>query len=56
MPKYGHVFYMPPGAAEADALLTPGFDAIWIGDKTAEEAMKEVVPDANKVLQEAAAA
>lgn len=55
VPKYGHVFYMPPGAAEADAIVAPGLDAIWIGDKTAEVAMKEVIPEANKILQEAAA-
>ncbi len=54
VPKYGHVFYGPPGNAEASNLINPGLDAIWIGDKTAEAAMKEVVPQANKVLQDAA--
>ena len=50
VPKYGHVLDMPPGYTEADALITPALDAIWIGDKTAEEAMTAVVPDANDVL------
>jgi len=53
VPKYGHVLYMPPGYNEADAIITPALDAIWVGDKTAEEAMKAVVPDANKVLEAA---
>ena len=45
---------MPPGWAEASQILQPGFDKLLIGDATAEAAMAEVVPDANKVLQEAA--
>lgn len=51
VPKYGHVLYMPPGYPKADAVITPALDAIWIGDKTAEQAMKEAVPEANKVLE-----
>ncbi|MCB0058759.1 MAG: sugar ABC transporter substrate-binding protein [Caldilineaceae bacterium] len=54
VPQYGRVLYMPPGWAEAAQILQPGFDKLFIGDATAEEAMAEVVPDANKVLQEAA--
>lgn len=50
VPKYGHVLYMPPGYTEADSIITPALDAIWIGDKTAEQAMTEVVPQANDVL------
>jgi multiple sugar transport system substrate-binding protein len=53
VPKYGHVLYMPPGYPEADALITPAMDAIWVGDKTAEAAMKAVVPQANAVLKAA---
>jgi multiple sugar transport system substrate-binding protein len=53
VPKYGHVLYMPPGYPEADALITPALDAVWIGDKTAEAAMKAVVPQANAVLKAA---
>ena len=53
VPKYGHVLYMPPGYNEADQVITPAMDAIWIGDKTAEEAMKAAVPEANKKLQAA---
>ena len=51
VPKYGHVLYMPPGYTEADSLITPAMDAIWVGDQTAEEAMKAVVPEANAVLE-----
>lgn len=54
VPKYGQILYAPPGNAEASNIITPGLDAIWIGDKTAEAAMKEVVPQANKILQDAA--
>ena len=54
VPNYGKVLYMPPGYGEADALITPALDAVWVGDKTAEEAMAEVVADANAILQEEA--
>jgi len=54
VPKYGHVRYPSPGYLKADAIITPAFDAIWIGDKTAEEAMAEVVPEANAILEEEA--
>jgi multiple sugar transport system substrate-binding protein len=51
VPKYGHVLYMPPGYAEADSIIIPALDAIWVGDQTAEEAMIAAVPDANAVLE-----
>jgi multiple sugar transport system substrate-binding protein len=51
VPKYGHVLYMPPGYDEAAALVQPGLDALFVGDKTAEKAMSEVVADANAVLE-----
>jgi multiple sugar transport system substrate-binding protein len=51
VPKYGKVLYMPPGYAEADSIITPALDAIWIGDKTAEQAMAEAVPEANAILE-----
>jgi multiple sugar transport system substrate-binding protein len=51
VPKYGKVLYMPPGYPQADSIITPALDAIWIGDKTAEQAMKEAVPEANAVLK-----
>jgi multiple sugar transport system substrate-binding protein len=54
VPNYGKVLYMPPGYPEADSIITPALDAIWVGDKTAEEAMAEVVADANAILQEEA--
>jgi multiple sugar transport system substrate-binding protein len=51
VPKYGHVLYMPPGYPQTDSIITPALDAIWIGDKTAEEAMAEAVPQANAILE-----
>jgi multiple sugar transport system substrate-binding protein len=54
VPNYGKVLYMPPGYSEADSIITPALDAIWVGDKTAEQAMAEAVPDANAILQEEA--
>lgn len=51
VPKYGHVLYMPPGYNEADSIITPAMDAIWIGDQTAEEAMATAVPEANAILE-----
>ncbi|MBN1815509.1 MAG: extracellular solute-binding protein [Anaerolineae bacterium] len=54
VPKYGHALYMPPGSPEADSIITPALDPIWVGDKTAEEAMAEAVPEANAILQEQA--
>lgn len=53
VPNYGHVFYWPPGFPEANAILQPAIDAVWIGDITAEEAMKDVVPQCNEILQKA---
>jgi len=53
VPKYGKVLYMPPGYSEADGIITPALDAIWVGDQTAEEAMKAAVPEANKILEAA---
>jgi multiple sugar transport system substrate-binding protein len=52
VPKYGKVLYQPPGYPKADAIITPALDAIWIGDKTAAEAMAEAVPEANAILKE----
>ncbi len=53
VPKYGHILYQPPGYQKVEAVLNPAFDAIWIGDKTAEQALTEVVPKGNKILQDA---
>jgi multiple sugar transport system substrate-binding protein len=50
---YGRVLYQPPGWAEANQILTPAMDKIWVGDATAEQAMAEAVPNANKILQDA---
>jgi multiple sugar transport system substrate-binding protein len=51
VPKYGHVLYMPPGYTEADSIITPALDAVWVGDATAEEAMAGVVDEANAILE-----
>jgi multiple sugar transport system substrate-binding protein len=53
VPKYGHILYQPPGYQKVETILTPAFDAIWIGDKTAEQALLEVVPEGNAVFEEA---
>ncbi len=53
VPQYGHTMYMPPGWTEANSILQPGIDKVFNGDATAEQAMSEVVPAANKVLQPA---
>ncbi len=52
VPKYGKVLYMPPGYPKISSIINPGLDAIWIGDKTAQQAMTEVVPEANAILEQ----
>ena len=46
---------LQPGSkmTSSEAITNPAFDAIWIGDKTAEEALTEIVPEGNAVLEEA---
>ena len=39
----------------ASSIVTAALDAIWIGEKTAEEALKPAVAEANAILQEEAA-
>jgi multiple sugar transport system substrate-binding protein len=53
VPKYGDVFYQPPGYQKAESVINPAYDAIWVGDKTAEEAMAEAVPEVNAIFEEA---
>ena len=55
VPKYGHILYQPPGYQKVETITNPAFDAIWIGDKTAEEALTEIVPEGNAILEEARA-
>lgn len=50
LPRFGDVLYQPIGWPEASAIINPALDAVWIGDKTAEEAMREAVPEANAIL------
>ncbi len=50
LPQYGGVLYQPPGWAEATQIVTPALDKVWVGDATAEEAMAQAVPDANKEI------
>lgn len=52
--NYGHSLYQPAGWPEATQVLQPGWDKIWIGDATAEQAMTELVPAANKIFDEQA--
>lgn len=52
--NYGQSIYQPAGWPEAIQLLNPGFEKIWIGDATAEQAMAEVVPSANAIFDEQA--
>jgi multiple sugar transport system substrate-binding protein len=54
VPKYGKVLYMPPGYPKIGSIINPAFDAIWVGDQTAEEAMAAAVPDANVILEQEA--
>jgi ABC-type glycerol-3-phosphate transport system substrate-binding protein len=54
VPKDGHVLYMPPGWPKVTSIVQPAFDAIFVGDKKAEQAMAEVVPQANAILKEEA--
>lgn len=53
VPDYGHPMYGPPGEGEASGFIWPALDAVWIGDKTAEEALLEATPKANEVLENA---
>lgn len=50
VPKYGHVLYMVPGYPKVTSIIDPAFDAIWVGDMTAEEALTAAVPEANAIL------
>jgi multiple sugar transport system substrate-binding protein len=52
MPKSG--VYIPDvlGNLKASSLITQALDPVWTGKKTAQEALSDVVPKANKVLEE----
>jgi len=52
--KHGFPFYEPPGWPDARALLFPEIEALYNGDKTAEQVMKEIVPQCNEILAAAA--
>ena len=54
VPKYGFPFYEPPGWPDARAILFPEVEAIYNGNKTAEEVMTVVVPKCNDILKKAA--
>lgn len=54
VPQCGAPFYEPPGWPDARAILYPEVDAVWNGDKTAEEAFTAIVPECNAILEEAA--
>jgi len=48
---YSRTFVYPIGFGEAYTLISPALDAIWIGDKTAKDALSEVTPQANAVIE-----
>ena len=52
LPRFGTVLYLPIGYPRATSVLYPALDAIWIGDKTAEEALTVAIPEANAILDE----
>jgi multiple sugar transport system substrate-binding protein len=54
VPKYGHVFYMPPGGPKTDAIMQPAWDQIRVGKALAKDALPPAVAEANKVLAEEA--
>jgi multiple sugar transport system substrate-binding protein len=39
LPNYGHNLFYPAGYAEATELMTAALDPVWIGEKTAQEAL-----------------
>lgn len=53
IPQCGAPFYEPPGWPDARAILYPEVDAVWNGDKTAEEAFSAIIPECNKIIEEA---
>jgi multiple sugar transport system substrate-binding protein len=52
VPNYGHVLYMVPGYPKITSIIDPALDAVWVGDKTAEEALTAAVPEANAILEQ----
>lgn len=52
LPKYGHVMYMPAGYPKTSSVIQPAFDAIFIGDQKAADAMPSVVAEANAMLEQ----
>ena len=54
VPQYGRFVPMPPGMQKVTNIVGSAFESVWAGDKTAEEAMAEAVPDANTAFQEGA--
>jgi len=50
VPKNGKVLYMPPGYSKIDKVLQPAFDKIRSGDATADQAIKDVIGEANQLL------
>jgi multiple sugar transport system substrate-binding protein len=53
LPRFGKSIYLPAGWPQADSILGPTMDAIWIGDMTAADALAQAVPEANAILEEA---
>ncbi len=52
-PKYGHYLTMPVGYVKAtEAVLTPAFDKLWIGDAKAADVLPAAVAEANRIMEE----
>jgi multiple sugar transport system substrate-binding protein len=52
LPQYGHVMYMPPGYPKSTSVTQPAFDAIFIGDQKAADALPPAVAEANTILEQ----
>jgi len=51
MDKYARILYMPIGWRKASvSIISPGLEPLWLGKKTAQECVNEMVPKANATL------
>ncbi|MCB0133411.1 MAG: extracellular solute-binding protein [Caldilineaceae bacterium] len=53
LPRFGTSIYLPAGWPQANSILGPVLDAVWIGDMTAADALGEAVPEANAIIEKA---
>jgi multiple sugar transport system substrate-binding protein len=52
MQDYGFAITPPAGYAEGFKAVTDAMADVWLGERTAEEALTESVPEANRILEE----